>query len=1390
MPSCGISDSNSASEALVGWAKQNLSEDNISVIVVFLTSPAEIAAKGYFVAASSSREPVSMDQSGGMEHESQQPFVDYGFAKTPIQAQPNGSAEVFNGSLLESVNGLHRPKPPKYNDEDDDEDDEEDEEDDEDDDDLGPETNVDVVDDVQEFEKLDQAMAQNYPDEFMIKMPTKTDDVAEFPPEVKGEKQSDADNVGESEDSDDEWNYYRPNESGDKSSNEDQRIAKDPSLIEKPDCDREEKESCSPKLQEDEDNNCSSSDQSPLHQPSLNQASNELHGETAADPQVEKEPEEVCQEVDFVAESNVADDAANYERQYDYEENKILGQEVPINEPKPEAIVEEPSNFEKLEESRVQSNLLQGETTQASEKETYLYPDQLLPEQALNENNIEAEAAINNSNLDTNQVPSVFEEDLIQGLQETNEPTYKINYKEENKENDIASDKDSEDDMESHLNPDAAEFVPHTGTSPISPLTPQLINQMSSDLIAGSPLKQSQRALKNTKIPSEEEFHMEVCSRPSDVNDSVTSDISNGDALSSPMKNPFDGFSEDNSENNDNKRKNLFTNLMDDYEVSSTKAEFGDESTTNLSAVSEFCKTGVSNVDVSNLSFTDRDDVMSTSMTPSDFKNVFDQSPDLNKVHDLSDDDLMIEVHNGLTTVQETEEKITTEEKDNEILKQSVDLDLENLEPHQEQSVELFTAVVEQRKSQTSDMFSTSRGDFENYDSKKTETSHYTDNNPFSYDFSANNESNINNLAQNLESVKLDEGSQEKFDNNYKDEQLPEKVVEDPSLSEQIKQISFDEETQFIKEAHQDVMLNPLNLNLGVSAAVDQKIDEPVLVSPVKEPQIMSSKFYEEDLMSKSNIQDSSFPNDPQSEETDVVVNEKQSTDTLIAIDNKNVVVDIKDQVTDHAKENIGIDFVEEKKESSCAYLETNIEQETYQEAPTLKENLVEEPKDVEEISTPSSEAKSDGEPLITNEAPTAGTASSIAAAAAVVTAGTASAAAVATKITAKPTTARVAPKSTTSFKPGVKSTTPGSSPAKTSLTAKTSTSTSTKKPATTATRPKTATTGTTKPHAADSKSTSLSKTATTTSRTASAAAKTTPRTTVANAAISRPKPLSAVTSKVGSTASADKKPMTNGDIKAPSKPITASKVTAKSATNTTATKVGLVKTSTTTTSRTSGGASANSGTLKPRPTSATSANVTASKSRLSANVSNSLNNATARPKTAPASGATKLKTASGSKSPMIDKHSKETVNKQISSARNTVSATTNTRPRVPSTTSTSTTVKRQSLAPSKPLLTSVSPSKKAPVQVSKPGPIKLNNVQSKINSRATTSATKGGNNLTTTITTATTQQKIVQNGVSVPKTETNVTTNTTTTNIEEDIPKKDVSPIEPITDNQLITAE
>ena len=74
-----------------------------------------------------------------------------------------------------------------------------------------------------------------------------------------GEQRNDADNVGDSEDSDDEWNYYRPseNESEDRGGG---AGGKDPALVEKPDCAQEEKETCSPKPQEEEDS-------SPLSQP-------------------------------------------------------------------------------------------------------------------------------------------------------------------------------------------------------------------------------------------------------------------------------------------------------------------------------------------------------------------------------------------------------------------------------------------------------------------------------------------------------------------------------------------------------------------------------------------------------------------------------------------------------------------------------------------------------------------------------------------------------------------------------------------------------------------------------------------------------------------------------------------------------------------------------------------------------------------------------------------------------------------------------------------------------------------------------------------------------------------------------------------------------------------
>ena len=196
---------NTASEALVAWAKQNQSDDNISVIVVFLTPPAEIAAKRYF-SPRNNLQPVSMEQSGGMEHESQQrPYdFDFGFGKVPTTGAPAPNSQTngedlmaglnFGNAGLEPVNGKHRPKPPKYNDEDDDDDEEEedDEDADEEDDDLGPETNVDVLDDSQHFVKMDPSptlgQPRNLAQEFFCEPNAKIpDDEAEFPPELKGE---------------------------------------------------------------------------------------------------------------------------------------------------------------------------------------------------------------------------------------------------------------------------------------------------------------------------------------------------------------------------------------------------------------------------------------------------------------------------------------------------------------------------------------------------------------------------------------------------------------------------------------------------------------------------------------------------------------------------------------------------------------------------------------------------------------------------------------------------------------------------------------------------------------------------------------------------------------------------------------------------------------------------------------------------------------------------------------------------------------------------------------------------------------------------------------------------------------------------------------------------
>lgn len=221
-------------------------------------------------------------------------------------------------------------------------------------------------------------------------------------------------------------------------------------------------------------------------------------------------------------------------------------------------------------------------------------------------------------------------EELEKGQEESSRPEKE----EESKVEEPEADKESEEteseesDMESHLNPDAAEFVPV-----LSPTPPLIPPRVKDDLVAGSPLKQSNKALSNRAIPSEVEFAAEISRRPHELNDEDNDLVADIGITPLKSKDPFN---------------------FDVSEISSTKAEYGDES-----SVSRF---SVMSSDLTS-TYNKTSDVMNTSMTPDDFKNVFETGPDLNKVHDLTDEDLCIPEVNGV----KTEEKLEMEEEEDPI---------------------------------------------------------------------------------------------------------------------------------------------------------------------------------------------------------------------------------------------------------------------------------------------------------------------------------------------------------------------------------------------------------------------------------------------------------------------------------------------------------------------------------------------------------------------------------------------------------------------------------------------------------------------------------------------------------------------------------------------------
>lgn len=161
------------------------------------------------------------------------------------------------------------------------------------------------------------------------------------------------------------------------------------------------------------------------------------------------------------------------------------------------------------------------------------------------------------------------------------------------------------EDMDFQLNPDAAEFVP------VSP-APSLPNRALDLPISGSPFKHTP-TMDDIRVPSPTEFQEEVSHRPSEITEKPESPSMNG--IHEELQKPN----------------------LDVSEVSSTRAEFGDESTVSFLG-SDYPRTQFDGSFTSSCSAFD--DPMTMSFGPGDLNPLLSPPVDLNAVHDLTDADL------------------------------------------------------------------------------------------------------------------------------------------------------------------------------------------------------------------------------------------------------------------------------------------------------------------------------------------------------------------------------------------------------------------------------------------------------------------------------------------------------------------------------------------------------------------------------------------------------------------------------------------------------------------------------------------------------------------------------------------------------------------------------
>ncbi|XP_011137251.2 uncharacterized protein LOC105181883 isoform X1 [Harpegnathos saltator] len=166
-----------------------------------------------------------------------------------------------------------------------------------------------------------------------------------------------------------------------------------------------------------------------------------------------------------------------------------------------------------------------------------------------------------------------------------------------------------EADMDFQLNPNAAEFVP-------TAVSPTLLDRRNivDFPISGSPLKQSTLVMDDIPVPTQSEFEEEVSHRPREIDEK---DYTNGD--------------HDNLQG------------LDVSEISSTRAELGDESIARIMATTQQWSSKMRDDDGVGPELEEYDiatDPMAMSFAPGDFEVAFERSVDLNAVHDLSGADV------------------------------------------------------------------------------------------------------------------------------------------------------------------------------------------------------------------------------------------------------------------------------------------------------------------------------------------------------------------------------------------------------------------------------------------------------------------------------------------------------------------------------------------------------------------------------------------------------------------------------------------------------------------------------------------------------------------------------------------------------------------------------